>query len=253
MFDRRSVGLIVTIQPRDEGAGGSATRRPEVLLGLLHVCDSLFPIGSFGHSDGLESAVNAGLVAGPDDLTRWLEVCRDESFGRADGPAMLIAQVALQGADFDALVEVDEELTALRPSSTARAASRAMGLRLLKTWHATVPDVRLERLLALCRAQVLGPTLPVAFAAVAECIGAAAHETLAAYAYTRLAATISTAMRLFPIGQGEAHARLSRALSGVPSVIDEVLARQERPASFAPAFDIAQMTQQYVHARLFKS
>jgi urease accessory protein UreF len=32
-----------------------------------------------------------------------------------------------------------------------------------------------------------------------------------------------------------------------------VIAREGRPESFSPALDIAQMTQQYLHARLFRS
>ena len=60
-------------------------------------------------------------------------------------------------------------------------------------------------------------------------------------------------MRLVAIGQTDAHRLLSRALARVPAIVDDVLARQARPESFAPALDIAQMTQQYVHSRLFRS
>lgn len=35
------------------------------LLALLHVSDSLFPIGGFGYADGLEAATAAGLVETP--------------------------------------------------------------------------------------------------------------------------------------------------------------------------------------------
>jgi len=40
------------------------------LLALLHVSDSLFPIGGFGYSDGLEAATAAGLVETPADRGR---------------------------------------------------------------------------------------------------------------------------------------------------------------------------------------
>src|SRR5262249_60697355 len=38
------------------------------LLALLHLGDSLFPIGGFGYSDGLEAATAAGLVPAPGQL-----------------------------------------------------------------------------------------------------------------------------------------------------------------------------------------
>ena len=223
------------------------------LLALLHLCDSLFPIGAFAYSDGLESATNAGLVRTVGDVRDWLDVCLHEAFGRCDGPGLLSAWSAVHDGDWESLVGIDEELTALRPSSTTRVANRSMGLRLLETWHTLHPDARLAHALALVRGHALGPTLPVAFAAVSVCAGIARRDALSGFAYTRLAATVSAAMRLMPLGQTDAHHLLSRALERVPPAIDEVIARAARPESFTPAMDVSQMTQQYVHSRLFRS
>jgi urease accessory protein UreF len=74
-----------------------------------------------------------------------------------------------------------------------------------------------------------------------------------AYAYTRLTATVSAAMRLMSIGQTAAHALLARTLDRVPAVVDDIARRDARIESFTPALDIAAMTQQYVHSRLFRS
>jgi urease accessory protein len=224
------------------------------LLDLLHLCDSLFPIGSFSYSDGLETATSGALVHDLKSLREWLDVCLDESIGRSDGPALTIAWSALHRSDWGAFVAVDEQLTALRPSSTSRAANRSMGWRLLKTWQALHPDVRLEHALELVAApRQSGPTLPVAFAAVNVCAGIDRREGLAGYAYTRLGATVSAAMRLIPLGQTDAHQLLSQVLDRVPAMVDDVIARNPPIESFAPALDVAQMTQQYVHSRLFRS
>src|ERR1700756_2865880 len=64
----------------------SETTMARPLLALLHLCDSLFPIGGFGYSDGLEAATSAGLVETPADLQAWLDTCLDEVVGRMDGP-----------------------------------------------------------------------------------------------------------------------------------------------------------------------
>jgi urease accessory protein len=225
------------------------------IVKLLHVCDSLFPIGSFAYSDGLESATTAALVRDRDGLREWLDVCLDEGIGRSDGPALAIAWSAFLGADWDAFTAVDEELTALRPSSTVRMANRSMGWRLLKTWQALHPDQRLEHALELAAwaTSPSGPTLPVAFAAVSVCAGIDRHDALAGYAYTRLGATVSAAMRLMALGQTDAHQLLSRVLDRVPGMVDDVIDRNAPIESFTPAVDVAQMTQQYVHSRLFRS
>ena len=79
------------------------------------------------------------------------------------------------------------------------------------------------------------------------------RESLEGFCYTRLAATVSSAMRLMSIGQHEAHALLTEMLADAPSVVDTVLARRARPSQFAPVLDLAVMSQQYVHSRLFRS
>jgi urease accessory protein len=236
-------------------------------LELLHLCDSLFPIGAFAYSDGLESATarltafaEASAAKTPDKtsasvdhLRAWLEATLDETIGRMEGPAVWQAWAAFQDEDVEALRRLDEELTALRPSSSARQSSRAMGLRLLTTWKTLHPDRRLERVADLAREGAIGPVLPLAFAAACASSGVARRASVEAFAYTRLAATVSAAMRLMPIGQTDAHLLLSRALERVPAAVDRLVVRDGDPESFTPMMDIAAMTQQYLHSRLFRS
>ena len=222
------------------------------LLAVLHLCDSLFPIGGFGYSDGLETATAAGLVQTPADLQTWLDACLVEVVGRRDGPAALRAWSAFDRRDWEALSELDEEITAIRPSSAARRSSRAMGHRLLTTWKTFHPDRRLEHLLDVGRLKPLGPALPIAFGCVCAAAGVAIRDAGSAFAYTRLASTTSAALRLMRIGQTEAHARLAEVLERVPVVVDAMTTRA-RLESFAPAMDVSAMSQQYLHSRLFRS
>ena len=60
-------------------------------------------------------------------------------------------------------------------------------------------------------------------------------------------------MRLAPIGQGDAHAVLAAALGRLPQVVDGIVQTGGWPESFTPAMDIALMSQQYLHSRLFRS
>ena len=200
-------------------------------LELLHLCDSLFPIGGFAYSDGLESATSTGTISDSVGLQAWLEAVLDDTIGRLEGPAVWHAWRAVADGDVAAMIQLDEELTALRPSSSARRSSRAMGQRLLTTWQALHPDVRLERLALVAKEGAIGPVLPLAFAA----------------------ACVSAAMRLMPFGQTDAHRLLSRTLERVPAVVDRIAAGNDEPESFTPMMDIAAMTQQYLHSRLFRS
>jgi urease accessory protein len=252
------------------------------LLALLHLCDSLFPTGSFAHSDGLETATSAGLVSSAADLREWMDVCLEETLGRFEAQAVWLALNARMRDDWRKLQDLDAEVIALRPSSAARAASRAMGTRLLKMWReigAEAPDMPETPDLLVRRSSItntvseggkLGPTyrgdraycgdrpfsLPVAFGIVCASIGVDARAAVEAFIYTRLASIASSAMRLMPIGQREAHVALAAMLTRVPGVVDAIALRCERAeplGAFAPALDLATMGQQHVRSRLFLS
>jgi urease accessory protein len=220
----------------------------------------LFPLGAFAFSDGLESATSDRRVVTAEDLRTWLDACLDETIGRLEGPAVWQAWIAVRDGEWPAVETLDEELTAIRPSSAARRSSRAMGARLLTTWSALHPDPSLtafeagtRRERAVVSPRVEGIALPIAFAAVCVSIGVERRHAVEAFAYTRLAATASAAMRLMPIGQTDAHGLLARTLERVPAVAAAIVERDARLESFSPALDIEAMRQQYLHSRLFRS
>ena len=128
-----------------------------------------------------------------------------------------------------------------------------MGARLLTTWQGLYPSTGFDAVAALVRDGRIGPTLPVAFGVVCAWSDIDQRSTAQAFAYTRLAATVSAAMRLMSIGQTEAHALLAEALLQVPAVVDEMMARGAAAESFAPMMDVSSMAQQYLHSRLFRS
>jgi urease accessory protein len=223
------------------------------LLRLLHLCDSLFPIGGYSCSDGLESGTASGVIATPDDLRGWIAITLAETLARSEGPTVWFAWAAFRDREWDDLIRLDQEITALRPSSTTRRASRAMGLRLVNSWQSLYPEASLAELASLARQRRVGPAWPVAFASACASSGIERRAAVEAFAYTRLAATISSAMRLMPIGQSTAHALLADALAAVPAIVDAIASRPRPAESFTPAMDLAAMSQQYLHSRLFRS
>jgi urease accessory protein len=224
-----------------------------MLVSLLHLSDSLFPVGAFAYSDGLETGTRRGDVVDCEEFGEWLDTCLDETIGRLEGPAAWQAWSAFDSESWDDLIALDAELTALRPSGISRRSSRAMGLRLLTTWQNLHPDRRLDRMLALAGRGAFGPSWPIAFTCACARIEVDRRQAVESLAYTRLAATVSAAMRLMSIGQTDAHSILTRTLGRVPDVVEAIAVRGGDIESFTPALDVAVMTQQYLPSRLFRS
>ena len=96
-------------------------------------------------------------------------------------------------------------------------------------------------------------TLPVAFGVVAAVSAIPVRAAVEGFLYTRLAAVVSGAMRLMPLGQRDGHALLSEMLARVPAAAANILVDDGPLGSFTPQLDVMVMSQQYVTSRLFKS
>jgi urease accessory protein len=221
------------------------------LLPLLHLCDSLFPTGAFAHSDGLEWATDRALVTSAADLGAWMDALLSQLLARADGPVVWLAWQAYSARDWRSLSAVNAESFALRPSAVGRQATRAMGVRLVRTWQQLYGPPGLDEMAAAIDVERT-MTLPAAFGVACASVGVDARAAVEAFIYTRLASVASAAMRLMAIGQHEAHRALAVRLRTVGPVLDAMVVHPV-VSGFAPAQDLAAMSHQYVHSRLFRS
>jgi urease accessory protein len=139
------------------------------------------PVGGFSYSEGLEAAVEAGLVGTEAKSGDWLLAQLQLSLARADLPALAAACQAWQAHDAAAADGINQWLRQTRESAELRAQTEQMGRSLLD-WLRNGPhaaDTRLLRLAALQPA----PLWPVAFALATVLAGATARDALLAFAW----------------------------------------------------------------------
>jgi urease accessory protein len=216
----------------------------------LQVTDSFFPVGAFAYSDGLETAAAAGRVRDAASLGGWMEHFLENVFVPCEGLALAKCLFALKENDFDTLRRVDEELTAIRPSAAVRAASTAIGKRLLALYSSMADGGN---------APWEAVTLPhfnaaVAYALVYFHCGIDERDAVLAFGYNRLTGIVSAALRLISMGQQEGQNRLTKNLNELPAAVDRIFEMKNAPLrSFNPLLDIEQMNHQYVYSRLFRS
>lgn len=105
-----------TIATRTESIGMTGDPlTPGGLIRLQAWLSPAFPVGSFSYSHGLESAVDAGLVADAPSLRAWLAALI--AFGSGWNDAVLFAEAwrrAKAGGDLGALAELGEALAGSR-------------------------------------------------------------------------------------------------------------------------------------------
>src|SRR5436309_13198403 len=96
------------------------------LARLLQFGDSMFPIGGFSFSCGLESAVQTGVVNDRATLHGFARTALEQA-ARGDGIAVVAAHRAAAKGDVEALIAIDRRVFARKPSDEMRIMSTRMG------------------------------------------------------------------------------------------------------------------------------
>jgi len=220
------------------------------LLHTLQLTDSLFPVGAFAYSDGLESAASSGHVHNADSLARWLDHFLNDVFVPCEGLALLKCIRAAEKEEWATIRAIDEELTALKPAAETRNSSRSVGKRLLTTYAGIIQDggfLSIAEALPQCN-------VPVAYAIVFSHRGLDAADALLAFGYLRLVGIVSAALRLIPMGQQHGQALLTSAIEQLPAAVERIVQAGAEPLRlFNPLLDVQQMSHRYVYSRLFRS
>lgn len=218
---------------------------PEQLLHILQYSDSFFPVGSFAYSDGLETATSSQEITDGKGLEEWMEHFVETTFLQCDGPALLQTMTALEIGDIERVQQLDREVLALKPAASARAATCAIGKRLL---------VAASDITNASFAELPHGTAPVAYGVAFFHRGMKPDHGLLAYGYARLAGIVSAGLRLISMGQTEGQQRLTRVLGRLPAAVGAIFERKDEPLrAFSPLLDIQQMNHRYVYSRLFRS
>lgn len=221
------------------------------LARLMQFADSTLPIGSFAFSNGLESALQTGIVRDPASLLSYVELILHQT-ARMDGVALLHAHRAARAGAYDRVIEADRELMCRRVGEEQQLMLARMGRKLGELVMKINPSPMLERWLADIKADTTPGCFPVAQALALAHMGADEAETFVMHQYGVASMILSAALRLMRID----HLDTQRILfTGQARVEDDYQAVRElgldEMASFAPIFDVLVAHHTTTHVRLF--
>ena len=225
---------------------------PATLLQLMWLASPALPVGGFSYSEGLEAAVEAGLVRDEAQAAQWLLSQLELQLARSDLPALARACIAWQAHDTAGVAEVNDWLRCTRESAELRAQAEQMGRSLLDWLRNGMhnADPRLATLAALQPA----PLWPTAFALAAVLADASVHDALLAFAWGWAENMAQAAMKAVPLGQAAAQRVLAQLAAAMPATVAQALAlpAQERQAH-SPMLAILSAQHEAQYSRLFRS
>src|ERR1700736_6153262 len=221
------------------------------LLGLLHLASPALPIGGFSYSQGLEGAIDAGLVHDADTAQAWIQSGLEHVLATNEIPMLALLHRQWEVGNSTAINRSNTWFLASRESFELRQETEQMGwslaqLALTLQWHDEVRQSRLRSLKPVC--------LPTAFAYAAGSLGLDVESCLTAYCFTWIENQVAAAVKAVPLGQIAGQRILFSMHTLIPEVVLHAIGTgPDEISTFAPNLGIISARHANQYSRLFRS
>ncbi|WEF35909.1 urease accessory protein UreF [Pseudoduganella chitinolytica] len=221
------------------------------LLHLLQLASPSLPIGAYSYSQGLEAALEQGLVKDADSARHWIVRQLHEVVTRWEAPLCWRLMAAFTQRDAQLVAELSEQFLASRDTSELRAETVQMGFSLARLIaELGIAD---EGALAMLHAHAEVP-LPAAYACAVAALGIPHEEALLALLFAWAENQVLVCVKSVPLGQ-VAGQKLLLALR--PELEAAALCAQSLGeydlSNWAPGLALLSMRHEVQYSRLYRS
>lgn len=247
------MGTVPTATPTGMATATATMATDAALLRTLWLASPALPVGGFSYSEGLEAAVDAGLVSDETSAATWLVDQLLLGPARSDLAVAAQAIAAWRANDLHRVRELNAWVLHTRETSELRLQAEQMGRSLL-AWAQSLGEFGQPVVQALNAAQLSPPTWPVASACAAALGDAPPREALIGLAFGWAENMVQAAIKAVPLGQGTGQRLLAQLTQAIPAAVDEALALDdEHRQAFTPMLAILSARHETQYSRLFRS
>lgn len=216
------------------------------LLHLLQFASPALPIGGYSYSQGLEAALEQGLVRDATGARDWIARQLDEVVARWDAPLLWRLLRAFAAGDAVGIRSWGDCFLASRDTAELRAETVQMGYSL----------ARLVEELGVADTRALGPevSLPLAYACAVDGLGIPHEEALLAMIFSWAENQVLVCVKSVPLGQVAGQ----RLLLSLRPDIERAAAlartlHDDDMSNWAPGLSMLSMRHEVQHGRLYRS
>jgi len=231
-------------------AANLAPSSTPALIQLIWLASPALPIGGFSYSEGLEAAIDQGLVHDEHSAAAWLIDQLHLTQSRGDMAVLAQMIAAWQAQDHARLEALSQWVHATRESAELRLQSEQMGRSMLE-WLRNQEAIDADTL-AMCNRWV--PTYPLMFALALSRTGAALEHCLQAYAFGWAENMVQAAIKSVPLGQNSGQRILTQLAQHIASAVSHALqVTDDTRQAFSPMLAILSAQHETQYSRLFRS
>lgn len=221
------------------------------VMHVLQLGDSMLPVGAFSFSNGLESAVQMGLVSDKETLHQFVLTVTQQT-ASIDGIALLEAHRAAGRQDMPGLVQVDKALFQRKLNEEMRTMTVRMGKKLAEMGERVFQAPILADWLVEIKRGATPGNYAVGQGILFADLGLSEAAAFAVHQYGVAAMILGAALRLMRIDHIDTQSILSEVNMHAESEYRRIY---ELPLQdmfgFAPALDILSSVHVKSHVRMF--
>ena len=221
------------------------------LLRLLRLSSPALPVGAYSYSQGLEWAIEAGIVRDAPDAERWIGDALRFSIARFEAPLWWRLYRCWLHGDPDGAARWNDAFVASRETSELRAETLQMGGS-LASLLADLGEFDPQALAPLAAMETPAYVTAAAFAAAAWRIPTRA--ALTGYCWSWTENQVLAAIKAVPLGQVAGQRMLAALGPAIETAVETAIGCEDDAlANLAPGLALASMRHETQYSRLFRS
>ena len=220
------------------------------LLWLMQLASPALPVGGFSYSEGMEAAVEHGLVTDEHSAQTWLIDQLHLVQARSELPVVAQAIRAWRTHDKAALQQLNDWVMQTRETFEMRLQTEQMGRSLL-IWlrnHQAADEADMQL------SDSLPPNWPLVFALALNTHAVDTREGLLTCAFGWAENMVQAAIKSVPLGQLSGQRMLAALSAEIPLAVEHALSVPDnQQQSFTPRLAILSARHETQYSRLFRS
>jgi urease accessory protein len=222
-----------------------------LLARALQFGDSVFPVGGFAFSGGLESAIQKRVVTDAVTLQAFTRTALEQA-ALGDGIAIVAAHRAAAAGDVEEVARIDRQVYARKLSSEMRTMTVRMGKKFAEMGAEVIGAPLLAEWRGKIDAGATPGCYPVSLAVNFAAQDLPARDAFVVHHYGVASMILSAALRLMKISHVDTQRILYRLDAGTDAAYEAAAAaRLDDMAGFAPLTEILAAVHVKAHVRLF--
>ena len=232
-------------------SGGQVSVAPEMslsLMRLMQLTSPSLPVGAFAYSQGLESAVEIGLLKDRESTRLWIKNIMAQGLARLDVPLFYRLYAAWGAGDEAELQSLNAQIFAQRETSELQAEDAHMGGALSRV----LSDLGIDGTALWARTEQVSFTTMFALAAVRWEIDV--NQAATGLLWSWLENQVAAAIKLVPLGQTDGQRLIGQLLEEIPALLAEAQQlSDDEIGSCLPMLAILSAQHETQYSRLFRS